>query len=104
MAEEPQPPDLKDFSDRLRKARGEEAPGPRLGSAVDSRGYGMAVRMATELVAALLVGGGMGWLLDRWLGTRPWLFLVLLAFGFASGIITAFREAKRMGAEASAGD
>ena len=59
----------------------------------------MAFRMATELVAALLVGGGIGWFLDRWLDTRPWLLLVFLTLGMAAGTLNAFREAKRMGGD-----
>lgn len=100
MTGEPQPPDLKEFSDRLRKAQGAEVPDPRLSRPFAPRGMGVAFRVATELVAALVVGGGFGWLLDGWLNTRPWLFLVFLTFGFASGIITAFRAASRISAEA----
>lgn len=90
------PRDLGDFGDRLRRAQGEreQAQGPASG--VNSRGMGMAFRMATELVAALLVGGGIGWFLDRWLDTRPWLLLVFLTLGMAAGTLNAFREAKRM--------
>ena len=35
---------------------------------------------------AIVIGGGSGWLLDRWLGTEPWLFLVFLAFGIVAGL------------------
>ena len=97
MTDEPQPPDLKDFSDRLRKARDEDFPPPGPKPVADSRGMGMAFRMATEMVAALLVGGGLGWFLDRLFKTSPWLFLVGLALGMASGTVNAFREAKRIG-------
>ena len=97
MTDEPQPPDLKDFSDRLRKARDEDFPPPGQDAAANSRGMGIAFRMATEMVAALLVGGGLGWFLDRWLKTSPWLLLAGLALGVASGMVNAFREAKRIG-------
>ena len=46
----------------------------------------------------LAVGGGIGWLLDEWLGTRPWLFVVFIFVGIAAGILNAFRAAQRMGA------
>jgi ATP synthase protein I len=90
------PPDLGDFGQRLRRAQGESEQLPGPASGVNSRGLGLAFRMATELVAALIVGGGIGWFLDRWLDTRPWLLLVFLALGMAAGMLNAFREAKRL--------
>jgi ATP synthase protein I len=92
-----QPPrDLGDFGQRLRRAQGESEKAQGPASGVNSRGMGLAFRMATELVAALLVGGGIGWFLDRWLDTRPWLLLVFLALGMAAGTLNSFREAKRL--------
>ena len=57
---------------------------------------GVAFRIATELVAGVVVGGGIGWLLDRWIGTRPFLFLLFLGLGVAAGMINVFRSAYRM--------
>lgn len=91
MTDEHQPPDLKNISDRLRKARGEEqASGPGAAPA----GMGIALRMVTEMAAALVVGGLLGWFIDGWLGTRPWGLVVMLALGAAAGILAAFREAQ----------
>jgi len=59
--------------------------------------YGL--RMSTELVAAIMVGGFMGFMLDTWLGTKPWLFLVFLMLGFGAGILNILRAFKRMQAE-----
>jgi len=100
---QPSPPerDLGEFGNRLRRAQEENSPPqgpPGNGASVNASGLGAAFRIATELVAALIVGGGIGILLDRWLGTRPWLLLVFLVLGMASGILSAVREAKRMGA------
>ncbi|MBT06431.1 MAG: hypothetical protein CMM32_05885 [Rhodospirillaceae bacterium] len=63
-----------------------------------SAGMGYAFRLATEMVAALLVGGGIGWLLDTWLGTNPWGLLVFLFVGFVAGILNAFRTGQRINA------
>ena len=42
---------------------------------------------------AIVIGGGAGWLLDRWLGTAPWLFLAFLGFGIAAGLRNVVRAA-----------
>ena len=52
---------------------------------------GKAVRAASELVAALIVGGVLGFWLDKWLNTKP-LFMILLFFaGFAAGFMNIYR-------------
>ena len=52
---------------------------------------GKAMRAATELAAALLVGGFLGYWLDKWLQTQP-LFMILLFFaGFAAGFLNIYR-------------
>jgi ATP synthase protein I len=59
---------------------------------------------AGRLVVSQLVGGPMGgaivgWLLDRWFGTAPWLMLGLMFVGFAGGLISVVRiSGKRAGA------
>ena len=42
---------------------------------------------------AIVIGGGAGWLLDGWLGTAPWLFLVFLGFGIVAGLRNVVRAA-----------
>ena len=37
----------------------------------------------SQLIGCPLGGGIVGWLLDRWFGTQPWLMLVMLFLGFA---------------------
>lgn len=67
-----------------------------------SRGMAYGLRMSTELVAAILVGGFMGYMLDTWLGTMPWLSLVFIMMGFVAGILNILRAFKRMQAEIEA--
>jgi len=50
-------------------------------------------RLSTELVAGVLVGAAIGWLLDRWLGISPWGLIVFLLLGFAAGILNVMRAA-----------
>jgi ATP synthase protein I len=56
-------------------------------------GSGMArgLRLSTELVAGVLVGAGVGWALDRWLGISPWGLIVFLLLGFAAGVRNVVR-------------
>ncbi len=52
--------------------------------------------LGLEMGVAVGIGAGVGYLLDRWLGTKPWLLLVFLLFGIAAGfkaVIDAARKA-----------
>jgi ATP synthase protein I len=49
------------------------------------------MRVATELVAGLVVGVVIGLLLDRWLGTKPWLLVVFFLLGAAAGLLNVYR-------------
>ncbi len=44
------------------------------------------------LVAATFIGLGIGYALDRWLGTSPWLTMLFTLFGIAAGFLNLFRE------------
>ena len=58
--------------------------------------WGSAFRLGTEFVAAVLVGGGLGYLIDRLLGTLPWGLIILLLTGFAAGILNMARAAGKV--------
>lgn len=62
---------------------------------------GLGFRISVEMLATLAVGTGMGFVLDRWLGTSPWLTLVFLMLGAAAGMRNAIRVATRISAERS---
>jgi ATP synthase protein I len=44
-----------------------------------------------ELVAATVLGAGLGYGLDRWLGTGPWLLVVGVVLGAAAGFLAVYR-------------
>jgi ATP synthase protein I len=69
----------------------ENVTGPR--SAADASAYARGFRMSTELVAGVVVGALIGWLLDRWLGLSPWGLIVFLLLGFAAGVLNVMRAA-----------
>ena len=55
------------------------------------QGMGLALRVASEFASGVLVGAGLGWLLDHFLGTTPWGMIVLLLLGFAAGVLNVLR-------------
>jgi ATP synthase protein I len=56
---------------------------------------GRGMRIATELVAGVLVGSVLGWYLDQWLGTKPWLFILFFLLGTAAGMMNIIRQASQ---------
>jgi ATP synthase protein I len=56
---------------------------------------GRGMRIATELVAGVLVGSVLGWYLDQWLGTKPWLFILFFLLGTAAGMMNVIRQASQ---------
>ena len=61
--------------------------------------YGFGFRLAVDLVVGVLAGFGIGWLLDKWLGTSPWLLLVFTPLGIGAGIMNVIRAAKSIEAQ-----
>ena len=81
-----------DFDTRLRRARDIEGMQNCEGSSVPHpEAKGLAFRIGTELVVAVFVGGAIGFFLDHWLNTKPWLLIVFLLLGNASGLWNVFR-------------
>lgn len=95
------PPDNEaDLSARLarlgdRLAKSSPAPEPRETPrpGTDPSALARGFRLSTELVAGVLIGALIGWLLDRWLGTSPWGMIVFLLLGFAAGVLNVMRAA-----------
>ena len=57
---------------------------------------GIAFKMSTELVAAVLVGSIIGFIFDTWFGTKPWLILTFFFVGVIAGVLNVVRSAKKM--------
>lgn len=83
---------------RLGEVKAREAAETKASASRSSQNRGMAYgfRMASELVAAVLVGGLIGYALDHFLGTKPWLFLVMFILGFAAGVTNVMRSYDRV--------
>lgn len=85
---------IKSLEERIARAERDEA--VRTGRTQQAQGadksYNLGNRVLAELIGGLAGGALIGWLLDRWIGTTPWLLLVFLALG----IIVAFRNIIRI--------
>jgi ATP synthase protein I len=57
---------------------------------------GDAFKLGTELVAAVGVGTIIGFILDSWFGTKPWLIIIFFFLGAAAGILNVIKAANRM--------
>tara|TARA_B100000475_G_C14979467_1_gene307612 strand:- start:502 stop:786 length:285 start_codon:yes stop_codon:yes gene_type:complete len=88
--------DFKEISTRLKIAKKniEKLKDKNIGSNATS--IGKALKISTELVAAVVVGSTMGFLLDNWFDTKPLLTICFFILGVAAGILNVFRSAKRM--------
>lgn len=95
-----QPPSLDEFSKRLDAVRGEKTE-EKASPEGTGAAMGRAFRVASELLAALFVGGVLGLGLDKLAGTQPWLLLAGLGLGFAAGIRNVSRALKEMSSPSS---
>jgi ATP synthase protein I len=86
----------KDFKTRLKIAKSKlknnsESDEEKRGSFI-----GFAFKLGTELVASVAVGTIIGFILDTWFDTKPWLIIIFFFLGSAAGILNVIRTAKRM--------
>ena len=58
--------------------------------------FGNAFKLGTELVAAVAVGSIIGFILDTWFDTKPWLIIIFFFLGAAAGMLNVIRAANRM--------
>ena len=85
-----------DFKTRLKIAKSKNQ--KKYLSEEEKRGsfMGNAFKLGTELVAAVGVGTIIGFILDSWFGTKPWLIIIFFFLGAAAGIMNVIRAAERM--------
>lgn len=87
---------IDDLDARIAAARAaDEARAAGVGARKPAKGYGQGSRVLAELIGAPIGGGIIGWALDKWLGTSPWLLLILLVLS----IVVAFRNIYRISKE-----
>jgi len=85
-----------DFKTRLKIAKSKLEKNTDKNNNQKNTFIGNAFKLGTELVAAVVVGTIIGFILDSWFDTKPILIIVFFLFGSAAGIVNVFRAAKRM--------
>jgi ATP synthase protein I len=102
MSDDRPPTALDRLGERLDRAqssrRVEEQPSVGGSDAGQQRALGIGFRIGIEFVVAIVVATGLGWAIDRALGTRPFATIVLFFLGVATGMLSVYRAITGQGA------
>ncbi len=85
-----------DFKTRLKIAKSKIKKQVLLDNDKSGSFMGSAFKLGTELVAAVAVGTIIGFILDSWFDTKPWLIIIFFFLGAAAGMLNVIRTANRM--------
>ena len=88
--------DKNDFKTRLKIAKKEVDQKSNNNDNKKGLFMGSAFRLGTELVAAVVVGTIIGFILDSWFDTKPWLIIIFFFMGSIAGVLNVIRAAKKM--------
>ncbi len=83
---------LQAFSDKL-EAQKKSYQEPEISN--DKSGMAQGLKHASEFSAAIIAGGFLGYLVDKFAGSGPWGLLIGLTFGFGAGVMNVVRAAKQ---------
>ena len=84
---------LKDLKDRIQTAKTINDPKP---SNKKDSGAGFGFKISTEIIAALVVGVGIGLIVDKYLGTKPFGLIIFFIFGALAGFLNVYRIMRRI--------
>jgi ATP synthase protein I len=84
------------FKTRLEIAKNKVSKRLKDSKDTSSSKLGIAFKMSTEMVATVVVGTIIGFILDNWFGTKPWLILIFFFVGVVAGILNVVKSAKKM--------
>ena len=88
-----------DFKTRLEIAKSKIQKQTQLNNEKKGSFMGSAFKLGTELVAAVAVGTIIGFILDSWFDTKPWLIIIFFFLGAAAGMLNVIRTANKMQGE-----
>ena len=85
-----------DFKTRLKIAKSQIEKKSQSNNEKKGSFMGTAFKLGTELVAAVGVGTIIGFILDSWFDTKPWLIIIFFFLGAAAGMLNVIRAANKM--------
>ena len=84
---------LKDLKDRIETAKSSNTPNTKKNK---ESGAGFGFKISTEIIAALVVGVGIGLIVDKYLGTKPFGLIIFFIFGALAGFLNVYRVMRRI--------
>ena len=87
---------IKEISTRLEIAKRKIKKNRARNDGTNAASFAKAFKISTELVAAIIVGATLGFILDNWFDTKPLFIICFFFIGVAAGILNVIRSAKMM--------
>ena len=84
---------LKELKERIETAKSINTPSPKQNK---ESGAGFGFKISTEIIAALVVGVGIGLIVDKYLGTKPFGLIIFFIFGALAGFLNVYRVMRRI--------
>ena len=84
---------LKDLKERIDTAKSLNTPPPKKKK---ESGAGFGFKISTEIIAALVVGVGIGLIVDKYFGTKPFGLIIFFIFGAIAGFLNVYRVMRRI--------
>ena len=84
---------LKELKERIQTAKTSNTPASKKNKV---RGAGFGFKISTEIIAALVVGVGIGLIVDKYLGTKPFGLIIFFIFGAIAGFLNVYRVMRRI--------
>ena len=84
---------LRELKDRIETARSSNTSFPKKNK---EGGAGFGFKISTEIIAALVVGVGIGLVVDKYLGTKPFGLIIFFIFGALAGFLNVYRVMRRI--------
>ena len=84
---------LQDLKDRIETAKSSNTPNIKKNN---ESGAGFGFKISTEIIAALVVGVGIGLIVDKYLGTKPFGLIIFFIFGALAGFLNVYRVMRRI--------
>ena len=84
---------LKELKDRIETVKSSNTPNTKKNK---ESGAGFGFKISTEIIAALVVGVGIGLIVDKYLGTKPFGLIIFFIFGALAGFLNVYRVMRRI--------